>query len=691
MALTNAPRQSSPDRAASLRQNRLRAFRPDIEGLRAVAVLAVVLDHSRLAVHGGYVGVDVFFVISGFLITSHLYRELSGTGHISIMRFYARRVRRILPAATLVIIATLLAAWIWGSPLAVHSTGFDAITAALFCINFRIAETGANYFANPSPSPFQQYWSLAIEEQFYALWPLLLLAVSAVTHRLRSSRTAISAFLAIVIAGSLFCSVTLTHSSPSWAYFGLQTRAWELALGAFVAINADVISRLSHSAATSLSWIGLGAIIVASLCFTGTTPYPGMAVALPVVGAAFVVAAGCAGQGLGAETALGVRPLQYVGRVSYSWYLWHWPVLIFLPEILGHTPTNSDTVLAIVVSFVFASLSYALVEQPFRKSQRLVTQPRRGLFLGAGLIGVSIISAVLVMTLVVVPTTNGSSVRVTDSVTTNVALGAGLHVLPTNLSPPLSAVPSASPYACIAPLSGYTFGPQGPWTPTCTLGDVAATKTVVLFGDSHAWQWTPPIAAIAKSRGWKLDTYTKAACPVDTMNFRANDSVIAPDLSHCAQWRHATLARLSKLRPAVVIMTSRTYSFDTPRALTQTISDLKADGSKIVWIDDTPIPDVVIPTCLSEYPTAIERCNVSRTGGLDYPTLRDSLDSTAAHDGAVIIDPVPWLCTAKVCPAVISNTAVYFDDSHLAKAYTLKLTQVLTKALSSTMPMQSRS
>ena len=539
MALTDAPHRPSSDRAATLRQSRLRAFRPDIEGLRAIAVLAVVLDHSRLAVHGGYVGVDVFFVISGFLITSHLYRELSDTGHLSIMRFYARRVRRILPAATAVILATLLAAWIWGSPLAAHSTGFDAITAALFCINYRIAETGANYFANPSPSPFQQYWSLAIEEQFYALWPLLLLAVSAVTRRLGSGRTAISTFLAIVIAASLYCSVTLTQSSPSWAYFGLQTHAWELALGALVAINAEAFSRLERSAATSLSWIGLGAIIVASLLFTGTTPYPGIAVALPVVGAAFVIAAGCAGQGLGAETVLGVGPLQYVGRVSYSWYLWHWPVLIFLPEFLGHSPTTGETVLAIVVSLVLASFSYAVVEQPFRKSQLLVTQPRRGLVLGAALIGVSIISAVLVMILVVVPTTNGSSIRETSSVTKNVALAAGLRVLPADLSPPLSAVPSASPYKCIAPLSGYTFTPQGPWTPTCTLGDSKASRTVVLLGDSHAWQWTTPIAAIAKDRGWKLETYTKAACPIDTTNFRANDSVITPDLSHCAQWRSA--------------------------------------------------------------------------------------------------------------------------------------------------------
>ena len=164
---------------------------------------------------------DVFFVISGFLITSHLFNELSDVGHISLAVFYARRVRRILPAATVVIIATLVGAWLWVPPLEMHATGLDAVAAAVFTINYRIAETGTNYFANPSPSPFQQYWSLAIEEQFYAVWPILILGVTWTTRRFVTKRRALSLFLTTVIVGSLFGSITLTRSSPSWAYFGL--------------------------------------------------------------------------------------------------------------------------------------------------------------------------------------------------------------------------------------------------------------------------------------------------------------------------------------------------------------------------------------------------------------------------------------------------------------------------------------
>lgn len=686
-----APTETAVDRATLSsavpgRQNGLRAFRPDIEGLRAIAVLAVVLDHSGLAVHGGYIGVDVFFVISGFLITSHLFGELSGSGRISLARFYAGRVRRILPAATVGIVATLLAAYEWIPPLEIHSEGLDAIAAALFFVNYRIAETGANYFANTTPSPFQQYWSLAIEEQFYALWPLLLLVVTWSMRRLVSSRRAVSTFLIIVIVASVFSSVTLTETSPSWAYFGLQSRAWELAVGALVAINAERVSRALRPLAGPLSWLGLAAIIGAALHFTSTTPYPGIAVALPVFGSALVIAAGLASPRQGAEAVLGLGPFQYVGRISYSWYLWHWPVLIFLPAFLGHTATTGEIVLGIVASFVLASVSYAVVEQPFRKNENLTRYPRRGLLLGAGLIGVSVLSAVMIMTVVVIPAATGTRASQTDSVTRNVALASQLRLLPSNLSPPLAAVPDSSPSTCLAASRVDSLV-------TCTLGDVRATRTVALFGDSHAWQWTRPLAAIAARRGWKLVTYTKGACPIDVNDFtKISNFYNFPTYTgnfglYCEHWLSAAFARLSKLRPDLVIMSSLTYPFVTPKALSQTIARVKADGSKVVWLEDTPLPGgITVPTCLSEHPTDIRDCSFSTAYGLRYPKLRDALLQSAARAGAEVVDTVPWLCTATVCPPVISGTVAYFDNSHLSDAYALKLTDELAAALATAMP-----
>ncbi len=680
------PGPSKPDPQADLG-----GFRHDIEGLRAVAVLAGILYHARLAVHGGYVGVDVFYVISGFLITRYLYSELSGSGRISLARFYARRVRRILPAATVVIVVSLLAAWRLAAPLEIHSASLDAITAALFCINYRLAEKGTNYFTNTSFSPFQQYWSLAIEEQFYAIWPLLLVGVTWSTRRLVSSRRAVSTFLVVVIAVSLLCSVTQTTSSPPWAYFGLQTRAWELAFGALMAINAEWIARTLRSVAGPLSWLGLGTIVTTALCYSSATSYPGYAVLVPVAGAALVIAAGCAAPPRGAETLLGLGPFQYVGRVSYSWYLWHWPVLVFLPYVLHRTATTGEVALALVASFAIASVCYEIVERPFRQNKGLVTYPRRGLFLGSALVGISVLSAVLVMALVVVPTGSGAPGRLTRSVIQNVALAAQRKSLPADLSPPLAeAEDDFPPFSCGASLGTGSISPRD----TCVLGDRTASRTVVLFGDSHAWQWTDALAAVASQRGWKLATYAKALCPAEDVT---NPNVIDEASTHCTQWRNAVFARLAVLRPALVVMSSFLLDFGplgTARStgdMTKTLDKLKADGSKVVYIADTPAPGFNVPDCLSENLTDIQECGFRLNAGFPYPDLWSALNQTAAGDGALVIDPTPWLCTATVCPPVIGNTIVYPDDRHLSKSYTRTLTPELSAALSVVMAGRGRS
>jgi peptidoglycan/LPS O-acetylase OafA/YrhL len=679
---------STYERATPQRkQSKTGSFRYDIEGLRGIAVLAGILYHSGLSVHGGYVGVDVFYVISGFLITRYLYSELLGSGRISLARFYARRVRRILPVATVVIIVTLLATWLLISPLEVHSAGLGAITAALFCINYRLAANGTNYFANTSFSPFQQYWSLAIEEQFYALWPLLLLGVTWSTKRLVSSRSAVSIFLVVVIVVSLFCSVTQTPSSPSWAYFGLQTRGWELAVGALMALNAEWLAHTLRSVAAILSWLGLGVIVATAMLYTATTSYPGYAVLLPVVGAASVIAAGCAAPRRGAESFLGLRALQYVGRISYSWYLWHWPVLVFLPYVVGHHPTTGLVILALVISFAIASTSYEIVERPFRQNKNLVKYPRRGLLLGSTLVGISLVTAVLIMTFDVVPTGSGPPVTTTPSVDRNVAIATRIQALPSNLSPPLADVPNDfPPVSCL----GGSMESSASLQSTCVFGDTAAKRTVVLFGDSHAWQWTEPLAAIAAERGYKLVIYAKEACPAEDI---PNPGTYQAS-SNCAQWRDAVFARLATLRPAVVIMSSWIMDFGPlgaePSAadMTETISKLKADGSKVVYIEDIPTPGIDVPDCLATSISDIQTCRYSLSAGLVDPAVRNAINQAAAQDG-LVIDPMPWLCTTTVCPPVIGNTVVYFDQTHLSKTFTLTLTPELSTALSGVMPGQA--
>jgi peptidoglycan/LPS O-acetylase OafA/YrhL len=309
--------------------------RRDIEGLRAVAVLLVVLYHCGVRfLGGGYVGVDVFFVISGYLITGLLLREAAATGRISILGFYARRIRRLLPAALLVTAATVVAAYRWLPPLRAPQVALDGLFTTLYGLNYRLAGVGIDYLqADAAPSPLQHFWSLAVEEQFYLLWPVLLLL---------GWRWKRSVLVGVVVV-SLGTSLWQTAANPTWAYFGLHTRAWELGAGALVAV-------LGGRLPTVFAPLGVGAIVLAAVLYTDRTAFPGYAALLPVAGTVAVL--------LAPSRLLDAAPLQAVGQLSYSWYLWHWPFLAF-----GGRPR---LVLA-AGALGAAALTYALVENPVRE------------------------------------------------------------------------------------------------------------------------------------------------------------------------------------------------------------------------------------------------------------------------------------------------------------------------------------
>ncbi|MFE3599399.1 acyltransferase family protein [Streptomyces sp. NPDC059142] len=313
------------------------APRLDIQGLRAVAVGLVVLSHAGVAqVSGGYIGVDVFFVISGFLITSLLLRELATTGRVSVRSFYARRALRLLPVSSLVIAVTLGGAWLFLSKARLAEYAGDALASALYAVNFRLAASGTDYLAqNGPPSPLQHFWSLAVEEQFYLVWPLLLLLTWRIT---RGRRRLAAVPLGVVCLGSFAAGVLLTDSSAPWAYFASFTRAWELGAGALLALGAGRLERLPAALAAPLTWLGLGCVTLAALSYDDTTPFPGHHALLPVAGTVLVLAGGCAPAPHGAGWLLGRRPLVWLGGLSYGWYLWHWPLLVIVPGGAGPGP-----------------------------------------------------------------------------------------------------------------------------------------------------------------------------------------------------------------------------------------------------------------------------------------------------------------------------------------------------------------
>jgi peptidoglycan/LPS O-acetylase OafA/YrhL len=365
-----------------------RSFRPDIEGLRAIAVLLVVLDHAGVQVtRGGYVGVDVFFVLSGFLITGLLLREHERVGQVSLPDFYARRVRRILPASTLVLVSTVAVTFLaLGGNRAIR-VAIDGQWASLFTANVRLIEQGTNYLsAQLPPSPLQHYWSLAVEEQFYLVWPSLFWLVIAITHGQRL-RTSLAGVVAGIIVASLAWSVWQTGRDATVAYFSPLTRAWELAAGALLAVAVPVVLHLPVRLGVACSIAGLLAITTAGVLFDRNTPIPGYAVALPVGGAFLAVAGGTIAPTRGLEPLLATRPLQWLGKRSYAWYLWHWPVLAIAAGRIGHPLTVLENLGLCLFALGVAAISFSLVEHPIHRSSRLMTRtPWLSVALGAVLV-----------------------------------------------------------------------------------------------------------------------------------------------------------------------------------------------------------------------------------------------------------------------------------------------------------------
>jgi peptidoglycan/LPS O-acetylase OafA/YrhL len=634
-------------------------FRPDIEGLRAVAIVLVVLGHVGL-VPGGYVGVDVFFVLSGFLITSLLLREVATSGRISIRRFYARRALRLLPASTVVLLGTLIAAHVWLSPLLAGRSAADAAAAAGYVANLVFAQRGTDYLASDAaPSAFQHFWSLAVEEQFYLVWPLLIIA-------LRGRRARLRYVLGSLAAVSLLLSSTETHRSAPWAYFGTHTRVWELAVGALLAL-------FPHFARPIVGWAGLTAILVAALRYDAHTAYPGLYALLPVLGAAAVVAGG--------NRVLGAVPLTAVGRLSYGWYLWHWPVLIIGTVALGIAGTTAQKLALALAALGLAWLSMHLVENPIRYSRVLRSRPRYGLALGAALC-TGVVLASLGSYAARPAISQGAAageLRLSpdrpDQLAAAIRAGAALTELPANLRPSLAAAAADSPrvYADGCHAKPPTVRPASP----CAYGDLGADRTVVLFGDSHAAQWFPALVRIALDRHWRLVSLTKSGCT-------AADATIWNDVlqrayTECDAWRRTAIARIDGLRPALIVVSSTyAYRLTDPHATWQAAwarTFAALSPAPVAVLSDTPTMNVQVPECLSQH--SLSACNreVAATMGQAQRRI------LAGFGGQVtVIDPVPWLCST-VCPTVLGNLLVYRDSAHLTAAMAEALAPLLAARL----------
>lgn len=603
----------------------------EIQGLRAFAATLVLIFHAKF-VTGGFIGVDIFYVISGFLITGLLLKELKSTGRISLKAFYLRRSKRLLPASFLVLFATAIFAWLVLPPISRGSIGRDLIATTLYISNYLFAWWQNDYQnLNATPSPFIHYWSLAVEEQFYIFWPLFIIALA----KLKSVRKFLIGFSLVTVV-TFALGVWLTIVSPIWAFYSLPTRAWELSIGALIAL-LPALRRQSRS----LAVVGAIALIVSAFWFNERTAFPGAYALLPVLGtAALLSSIGAWPQPL--KWLATNRISVWLGKISYPLYLWHWPVLVLPIALFTRDLFLWERIAALIVTVILADLTTRFVEEPLRLRS---FSPRR-----------VVLSTVTAMSFALL-----LGFGITQS-TTSAILVDGKQVT-------FASIESRpSPYA-----DGCHLNYHQSISPLCEFGKLDSNKTVVLYGDSHAVQWFPALEKLAVEKGFKLITLTKSACPsIDVVR----ESVGAFKMSNCAAWRQNVIKRLAAAKPDLIILSSFEHFVPQgdPRNVKQwwvegskrTYQLLKPLASRIVYLLDTPLPKRNIPDCLAS--TSADKCSADSKLGL--PQLADF----------EIIDPAKWLCEES-CPAIVRGNVAYRDASHISVATSLEVSELLWQAL----------
>jgi peptidoglycan/LPS O-acetylase OafA/YrhL len=683
--------------------------RDDIQGLRAVAVLLVVLDHAGVGfLKGGYVGVDVFFVLSGFLITGILLSGAGKRGYVSLSNFYVRRARRILPAAALTLIATDLAAYHLLNFVRARQAVSDSIWASFFAANVRFARQGTDYFAQGQPpSPVQHFWSLAVEEQFYLVWPgLLSLALFGLVLSRRFSvgrrrrqvvtRQGTGRLLLVIIlisAASLAWSVHYTRLTPGAAYFSTAARAWELGLGAALAIVATGLMRIPGLLRAMMGWSGFICIACAAVLYSDRTAFPGYAALLPALGAALVIAAGISDRGsrLGVARCLALRPFRYVGDRSYAYYLWHWPVLIIAVQYEGHDLSVAVKLLLALGAFALSIVSYGLFENPIRQMRWPV--PAGALLWPAS---AAIVFVVAVLTLGAI-----------DDKAARVEAAAAAAVKPAALadpaavdaaranSKPLPAVVAAVKAARRgAPLPSPLTPPVGnllkdiwffasgcaPYegetmSKICRLGDVSSAKTIVVIGDSHAQHWMPTILAMAEKDSWAVLPIVKSACgPASWLHF--------PNKPECPAWYKWAKAQAQSLHPDVTLVAGAWDASHVPNAAIPAVADLttamKRFSNSVVVVGDPPPQSKQPVDCLLSPGATLRTCTSKATKVQLHGELQISAD--ARKHGIGFIDTRGWFCARPspkkfeyLCPLVINRTITRRDLGHITMTYSLEL------------------
>lgn len=710
MSTETSETAATPARHVTSRSAAERRYLPEIEGLRGAAIIVIAVYHIWFDRVSG--GVDVFLLLSGFFITGSLIRaaESGGRGDtrgparrhgIDPARYAARIVRRIFPPALAVAAATLVMAAIWLPRATWDQQLGDVLASAFYVGNWRLAENSVDYLAsNNGASIVQHYWSLGIQAQFYLLWPFLILACAWIGARTgRGLRGALAPALTAVFAASFAFALWEVAHNQSYAYFDTRARLWQFAVGGLLVLALPRL-RLGRRTAAALSWVAVVALAAGGLLLD-STQFPGVAALWPVTAASAVLAVATAQPGAGAGRLLNARPLHALGRLSYTLYLWHWPVLICYLATTGRSSATLAGGLGVIaVSLTLAAVTRWALELRLKASgfgQRTVR--------GAAVLGAASLALVLATGGAFAgyiayerdrldPETVGAATHPGAA-----ALAEGLDIAPDDFVPStLDAADDRSPELsddCNQSMEGYELvrcdfvgderahgvgdeqahGAEGEHAPggdgqaheDGTVGgpdaDTART-TVVMYGGSKIWHWLPAVLAVAERHDWHVITFIKNACVIATEQPNTSEE----RYRSCAAWNDAAVEAIVGIEPDIVLTYGSRIGYDAvesfPASYGERYAQLLDSGAEVVAVRDTPSPRFDVPACLDR--EGPEACAVDRDDYYPEPAAFDALD---VPEGVHKLDLTDYICSAVACEPVVGNVLVYRDDAHLTNTY----------------------
>lgn len=663
-------------------------FRADIQGLRALAVGVVLLYHlwpNRFP--GGFIGVDVFLVISGYLITSHLIAKPPRSWR-SVIDFWARRIRRLLPASLLVLFVVGIAAYLVAPESTWADTGRQILTASFYVVNWDFAISSVDYLAaDNAPSPVQHFWSLSVEEQFYFIWPMILGLAVLAGRSARGSRAMVASTVLAVFGISLGFSVWFTSVNPAGAYFVTPTRMWELAAGGLAAVFVAYFQRSRIPASSLIGWIGLAGIVAGVFLIRPEMPFPGTIALVPVVSTIFVIVADSRGS-TSALPLLSLRPVQFLGNISYSVYLWHWPMIVLVPYLSEHLGLSEnlgrlDKAVIVTCTIAIAWASTELVENRFRRAS-LLSSSRATFFSGAVamiLVGCLGLSLTITANRIVENSEDQISAALNDP---DSCLGGRVLTVDADnksncadsnqlLTEPAAAKLDKSRAYADGCWSSSPYGDR----PKCTYGD--GEKQVALVGNSHAGQWLPALEILAKENNWTITTFLASNCSISELPQELSTSESVEGCLDYAEWvRDQTAsgdfdAVITSERQSTPLqnMTWDETASKAPAGHRSILSDWVDAGLDVVVIRDTPYPgaeDITVPDCVAKNEDNIQKCSGSPDDWYWMDPLAESAEQLKSEKISIVY-PEKWFCPAGRCEPVIGGVITYFDTAHITATY----------------------